>query len=193
MEALAFELCKFECDLQQVLRPTSVVYGDCLLQTAKSLFMICGNLFIDMTILGLDSYGDSNVAAALLSVAERLSNYLLDRAVLPFQARKPTIRLADVKENKIKLLGAFDITINETETLADVVAVHIARRIGTDNVEQPIILTSLGAAGSGTRTLSFLAIKKELENVEEEVSISISAAHPDTFHSTEKVVAVYIT
>ncbi|KAK2470456.1 hypothetical protein H9L39_18073 [Fusarium oxysporum f. sp. albedinis] len=170
LEASAFELYKFESMPAKVVIPRSDVYGSYMVQSTKSLFMVRGNLMIDMTALGLDQY--KLMYGELLKMAGRLFKYLAHRVALPFQARRPNVIVAEEWRSNSK--GEY--------SAKDAMCVYIASGDGTSGVEQPIIFAGASSPEFGLdRRFSFYSLNKESQLSTREVHITIGVAHAETF------------
>ncbi|KAH6949559.1 hypothetical protein DER45DRAFT_649950 [Fusarium avenaceum] len=186
LEAMAFELAKLESMPEKVVRSPSHIYGSYMIQTTKGLFMIRGNLMVNMTVLGLDQYDDT-LAEALFKMAGQLYIYFIVRVALPFQARRPSVIVADewkTSSKVVELRKPFDVAVQlKGEYIEkDTMCVYIASGDGTSSTEQPIIFTGISKPVFGSdRTFSFYSLNKENKNIPGEVHVTIGVAHSETF------------
>ncbi|KAF4957096.1 hypothetical protein FGADI_3315 [Fusarium gaditjirri] len=186
LEAMAFELAKLESMPDKVARPRSSIYGSYMILTTKSLFMVRGNLMVSMAVLGLDRYDDT-LPEALLKMADQLYEYLKVRVALPFQARRPSVIVADEWKANSKVVEPrkpFDVAVQlkGEYNVKDTMCVYIASGDGTSSTEQPIIFTGASEPAFGSdRTFSFYSLNKENKQIPGEVHVTIGVAHSETF------------
>ncbi|KAF5675141.1 hypothetical protein FDENT_9834 [Fusarium denticulatum] len=196
MDMLAVSLSGFESSLDQVVRKNHPMhtYGNYMIRTSRCLILVRNNLLLDLTVPGVAIY-DEQTEKALLDIANKLDSYFAKSSVGRSQLREAAFQTGDHPE-QVKSQQAFDVTMTNADYLAQDMGVYIAA--GTSSVQQPIICTSVGAttadvsSGQSSRKLSFFPVLKDNTNLSLDVSLSISAAHQDTFFTSTKTITITV-
>ncbi|KAF5966209.1 hypothetical protein FBULB1_11755 [Fusarium bulbicola] len=196
IDMLAVSLSGFESSLDQVVLPNDPMhtYGNYMIRTSRCLLLVRNNLLLDLTIPGVDIY-DKKTEDALVDIASKLDAYFSKSSVGMSQLRKAAFQIGDRPE-QVKSQQAFDVTLTDVDYLTNDMGIYIAA--GTSSVQQPIICTSVGAIAAdasirqSSRKLSFFAVLKDNTNLSLHVSLSISAAHQDTFFTSTKTITIIV-
>ncbi|KAM0541339.1 hypothetical protein ACHAPJ_013287 [Fusarium lateritium] len=198
IEALIAELNGFESDLEKLVltNDPQKTYGDYMIQTKQSLLFVRNNLLVDISILGLSSYGNPAASDALLALARVLDTYLSASGNMGCQARRSAFTIATTPDDNVIVDTSFSIVLGNVDWLTEETSISISA--GQSTVEQPIISTSVGPLvvdnqhKRSTRKLKFFVLQKDLDDLSLVVDIYISGAHYDTFYPCTKATRVTI-
>jgi hypothetical protein len=173
---MAFELTKYERSTSKAVSrinpgatpPTFL--GHYSLQTPHSILCVRGNLFTEMTIIGRQR--PSNDALTLMrNMMQRLDSHVAKHVVQRSQVRRPNLAFAQPAPASVKSESAFTVKMQNGDTLASQMYAK------TSNGR---LLLSAGPANDALEH-QFFVLEKDVM-IGDSATITISAAHLDTFH-----------
>lgn len=168
-EAFVFELTKYECDISAVAKSVANV-GHFALQTPHSVLCLRGNLFIEVTIQGLDRPDDTAITI-VTDMMKRLDDYLARRVVSNSQLRRPNVAMISKSPGVVMDNASFDIVMRSSASLAPVMSAQTSRGA----------LVVPGLFDKAELTHKFWVMERFDSNAAP-TTVTISGVHMDTFH-----------
>ncbi|EAW15337.1 uncharacterized protein ACLA_060040 [Aspergillus clavatus NRRL 1] len=168
-EAMAFELSKCERELSSVIRPLYPALGHYSLRTPDSFLCVRGNIFIEVTLIGMVRPDDTGYQL-LTDAIGGLDLYLSKHVVSRSQARRPGMQLVEEPPATMKPGKTFEVRLRDTELLDQRVYAHSS---------QASVVVPAGPGDDGYTQRFFVM---EPEYPPESLKVTIAGAHADTLH-----------
>ena len=168
-EALVFELTKYECEISTVAKSVTNM-GHFAVQTPHSILCLRGNLFVEITIQGLDRPDDTAIAI-IIDMMKRLDDYLAGGAAGESQIRRPDLVTANEAPGGVRDNSSFDIVMKSSPTLAPTMSAQTSRGA----------LVVPGLFDKAKLTHRFWVTERFDKNLAP-TTVTISGAHNETFH-----------
>lgn len=170
-EAMAFELCKYECDLSAALVTPATTFCQYFVQTVQSILCVRSNLFIEVSAVG-KTKAAADVLGQMSGMIDRLDLYLGQRGLARTQVRRPVMTVDAAAEQKVAPGTSFGVGLTHPETLASTLEAR------TSNGSLVFLVQADGAA----KRLDFHTLDYARVVEENKVRVTLLAAHEDTFH-----------